>query len=71
MDTALARDAARSGKFYFCKDILPNSMRANQCSDLTPNGMPNGSGACSKKVEENKFPLMDIDTIVNGKVALW
>jgi hypothetical protein len=62
MATALVRDAAQSGKFYFHKDILPNGVSANHCSDITPDGMPN--------VEECKFPLMDIDTIVNGKVLL-
>ena len=73
MATALVRDAAQSGKFYFCKDILPNGVSANHCSDVTPGGMPNGDGMCSKQdpyAEECKFPLMDIDTIVNGKVMV-
>ena len=77
MATALARDAAHSGEFYFSKNILPSGMpngSPEHYNDITLNSLPDGSATSSEKAipaEDYNFTLMDIDTIMNGKVVVY
>lgn len=61
MKRATARDAVREGLFYFRKSLLPED-------DLNDEGgKPLASGGRAQS-HDNEYTLMNIDTIINGKV---
>ena len=64
MKTAITRDAARNGLFYFRKSLLPEDDEDEEVND-TP---PTEATPEPPPSHENEYALMNIDTIINGKV---
>ena len=63
MHRAVARDAARQGLFYFRKSLVPEDEEENGEEEEDQ-----AAASAQATSHENEYTLMNIDTIINGKV---
>lgn len=58
MKRAVLRDAVRSQQFYFRKSLVPEDEEEVESSH-----------ASKPKLHDHEYTLMDVNTIINGKVS--
>ena len=59
MKRAVLRDAVRSQQFYFRKSLFPEDEEEAELSH-----------ASKPKSHDHEYTLMDVNTIINGKVSV-
>ena len=62
MKRAQVRDAVKSQMFYFRKNLVPEDDEEEEETDPAPS-------AKAPKSHDNEYTLMNVDTIINGKVC--
>ena len=58
MKRAVLRDAVRSQQFYFRKSLVPEDEEEVESSHVS-----------KPKLHDHEYTLMDVNTIINGKVS--